>query len=324
MKRFICMVLLLIGFNFTANSTLAAPDLSMFNSVPGGEAMAELTLNIYDIAQQIHESTAEMMKIGNMVLCNSLHGKAAEWKFSVLGFFELSLGRVISFDLFLAGILLYILGFMVMLLSSYYMFDVAFNLAIAIAILPIALSLWLFGWTKDKLKKVIESITFYTGLFIFLPLGILLSKEIVMAVINGIIDRNTDLEQLFREDNADAIQDLFGVFTMSLLKITVCFILAFKIIPTMADEFCKHFFGKPAGGNPLKDKIKQIVDITKKKIKGKMGKYFGDVMKNSAGKGLENYINATATDSNGNHKPNLMERSIARYAQGLANTGGKG
>ena len=143
------------------------------------------------------------------------------------------------------------------------------------------MSLWLFGWTKDYLKKVIDSITFYTGLFIFLPLGILLAKEIVQAVVDGVIVQHTNIETLFKEDNADAIKDVFGLFTMSVLKLIICYMLAFKIIPTMADEFCKHFFDKNLAGSPLGDKIKQIVDKTKNAIKKKVGGYAGDVLKAS-------------------------------------------
>ena len=308
-KRYIYILFLLIGFNFvSSNASAAVPDLSMFDSQP---ALKELTLNIYDIAEKIHIASSEMMKIGNMVLCNSLHGKAAEWKFSVLGMFDISLGRMIAPDLFLSGVLLYVMGFFVMLISSYYMFDVAFNLAISMALLPIALSLWLFGWTKDYLKKVIDSITFYTGLFIFLPLGILLAKEIVEAVINGVISSNTNIEELFKEDNADKIKDVFGMFTMSIIKIILCYMLAFKIIPTMADEFCKHFFDKNLAGSPLKDKIKQLVDKTKNEIQKKLGKYAGDVAKHTAGKGVGHFANGTGD--------NFMSRSLQRYAQNLSN-----
>lgn len=314
-KRYIYILLLLVGFSFVANNTLAAPDLSMFDNHPvGGDAMKDLTLNIYDIAKKINDASSEMMKIGNMVLCSSLYGKAAEWKFNVVGDFGLSLGRIIAPDLFLSGLLLYIMGFFVMLMSSYYMFDVAFNLAISITLLPIALSLWLFGWTKDYLKKVIDSITFYTGLFIFLPLGILLAKEIVQAVVDGVIVQHTNIETLFKEDNADAIKDVFGLFTMSVLKLIICYMLAFKIIPTMADEFCKHFFDKNLAGSPLGDKIKQIVDKTKNAIKKKVGGYAGDVLKTQIGKAMENQISSN----------NFMGRSVQRYAQGLQNNKKKG
>lgn len=311
-KRYIYILLLLVGFSFAFNNAYAAPDLSMFDNHPvGGSALKDLTLNIYDIAKKIHDASSEMMEIGNMVICNSLHGKAAEWKFNVLGLFDLSLGRIIAPNLFLAGIVLYIMGFFVMLVSSYYMFDVAFNLAISITLLPIALSLWLFGWTKNYLKKVIDSISFYTGLFIFLPLGILLAKAIVMAVIEDVIQDNASIRQLFLEDNADKISETFSIFTMSILKIIITYMLAFKIIPTMADEFCKHFFDKNLAGNPLGDKIKQLANKTKEKFK-KLGKYGKDVVKHSMGK---------AIDTSG--QGNFMNRSVHRYAQGLMNTQGK-
>lgn len=65
------------------------------------------------------------------------------------------------------------------------MFDVAFNLSLSIVLLPIALALWPFAWTRGKLKTVVESIAYYTGLFIFLPLGILIGAQLVVTIIEG-------------------------------------------------------------------------------------------------------------------------------------------
>lgn len=147
-------------------------------------AMDNLVDGVTNMADKINKASKEMMKIGDMLICNSLHGEAADVKLEVAGI-SIAKFKFISFDIFISGCVLYVLGFFIAVIASFYMFDVAFNLSLSIVLLPIALALWPFAWTRGKLKTVVESIAYYTGLFIFLPLGILIGAQLVVTIIEG-------------------------------------------------------------------------------------------------------------------------------------------
>lgn len=272
-------------------------------------ALKELNEGVTNMALMINVASSKMMKFADMLVCNSIHGAASYFTFSVPGIISVSV-HIISIDIFISGCILYILGFFIMMMASYYMFDVAFNLAIALVMLPLGLALWPFGWTKDKLKPLIEGIVYYVGVFIFLPLGILIGVKLVENIVTEALG-GMDYETAFYEDKSDLIKDNLGVFTLGFLKILLCYIVAMRIIPLMAVEFCQHFFGEALVGNPINEKITQALSILKDKTIGRASKYAGDVAKHQTGKAIQNL-----GDKNGN----VLERSMHSYGKNLAKT----
>jgi hypothetical protein len=248
------------------------------------------------------------MKFGDMLICASLHGKAAD-----IGIDPVLNIRIIDLSLFLAGGIFYILGFMVMMISSFYMFDVAFNLVISIMLMPIGLTLWLFSWTKDKLKPIIENVIYYTGLFIFLPLGILLSKVLVEEVIEDAL--SSDVWNLYEQDRSDILEEKLGLIQRPFLQILLSYILAIKIVPLMADDFCKHFFGQALVGNPISGNLTQLAQMVKKHTLDKVAKFARDVAKHQTGKAIEK-----AGEKMGGKDPGLVARSTANYGKEMSQT----
>lgn len=288
------------------------PGIAGFAGIKLG-ALDELNKNVYDMAKMINEASSEMMKFGDMLMCNALHGEASYMKPSFMGItFEIQL---FDPEILLSGCIFYILGFFIMMICSFYMFDVAFNLSICMALLPIALALWPFGWTRDKLKSVIDSIVYYTGVFIFLPLGILISQKLVETVADNAIGAASggefDFRSAYNEDKADLIKDNLGIFTLPFLKILLCYVVAIRIIPLMANDFCNTFFGRALVGNPMSQTVSQLTSELKERTIGKMAKYGKDVVKHQLGKQIE---------SAGNKNGGFWARTVARYGKNMANT----
>lgn len=303
MKKFLCLALSIFLFLAVASPANAATGFNVEDLT----ALKTLNESVTKMALMINVASSQMMKFADMLICNAKHGAAS--------YFTLSLAVVsitihlIAIDIFISGVILYILGFFIMLMASYYMFDVAFNIAIALVILPLGLALWPFGWTRDKLKPVIDGIVYYTGVFIFLPLGILIGVRLVEYVANNAL--GMDYETAFEQDQSDLIKDNLGVFTLGFLKILLCYIVAMRIIPLMAVEFCGHFFGEALVGNPINEKITQAMKMLKDKTVGRMGKYAGDVAKHQTGEALKGL-----GDKNGN----VLEKSLHNYGKSLSKT----
>jgi len=270
-------------------------------------ALDTLTTSVTTMAKEINTSSSQMMKYANMLMCNALHGQAAYRKISVLGigieFYFPHLGTLLS------GVVLYTMGFFIMLAASYYLFDVAFNISIALTVLPLGFALWPFGWTKDKLKPMVESIVYYTGVFIFLPLGLYIAKLlIVIALFKG---GGFDFEEAFKNDQSEEIADHLGLFTLGFLKAVICYMIAIHIIPLMSVEFCNHFFGTSLVGSPMSDALQKGINTIKKHTVGKLAKYGADVAKHQTGKAIKN-----AGDKHGN----ILDRAIYSYGKQMSKT----
>ena len=300
----IAIMLLACEYAFAA-SDFDKPD---FSTTPGGSEIGKLVNNITIMAKEIHKASNKMMKFGDMLICASLHGEAAD-----VGIDPILEIRLIDLSLFFAGGIFYILGFMVMMVASFYMFDVAFNLVISIILLPLGLSLWLFAWTKDKVGTIMENIAYYTGLFIFLPLGILLGSEVVKTVIESAL--SPSVWQHYEQDRSDILEQQLGMIERPFLQILLSYIIAIKIIPLMADDFCSHFFGKALVGNPMKENLSQIATMLKKHTLDKAGKFAKDVAKHQTGEAIKK-----AGEKMGGSNPGLLSRSIARYGAEMAQT----
>ena len=321
MKKVFGFLVFLLLLVCSANEAFAITfDFQLLNFRIQGvkiDALNDLTKNITNIAVQIHNASSQMMKFGDMLLCNSIHGEDSYLKYTVLGW-TLEI-QFISADIFLSGLIFYILGFFIMLISSFYMFDIAFNLGIAIILLPLALALWPFGWTREHLKTLIDSIVYYTGLFIFLPLGILTAKTLVETIADNSFAKASlaageevfNFIEAYNQDKSDLLKDNLGIFTLPFFKLLLCYILAIRIIPVFANEFCSHFFGEALVGNPMSQVMTQITAKLKEKTYDRAKKYGKDVLKHQAGSAIERH---------GNINGNFFRRALARYGRYLART----
>ena len=281
MKKLIFAIILSVYTLFTpVSSKAAAINVSQisYGNIAGGKSMQKLSDNIYKMAKSINKASSELMKFGDMLFCSSLHGKAADWDISV-GSFDRTV-RVVSFELFFSSCILIILGFIVSVIAAFYMFDVAFNLSISIVLLPLGIALWPFGWTKNKLKILIENIAYYVGVFIFLPLGVLVANTIVQQILSGVFGSSSDLVEAFKNDQADLIEDKLALFSLSFLSVLLSYIVAIRIIPLFANEFCGHFFSGPVAGDPISARLTQLISGLKKRTIGRVAKYGQDVAVN--------------------------------------------
>lgn len=310
MKKFVYILPIFLTIIFMPEQAYAADFLGivvdfivgLFRNSP----FDELSNNIINLAMLINKSTAQMMKFGDMLLCSSLHGAAAD--VSILG---LDLGKWVAPSIFLSGAIFYTIGFLIMLMTSFYLFDAAFNLSISVILLPLTLALWPFGWTRDKLQIIIKSIVYYIGIFIFLPLGVLIAKELAFTVVrDAFISSGFNFLEAFEADQSDLIEEHLGIFCKTSLKLLLFYIVAIRIIPLLAMDFCKYFFGSALVGNPIMDRItergRQLIKRGKR-----IGKFGEDIAKHQIGKSIEN---------SGNNRRGFMGRVIAQYGKNMART----
>ncbi len=312
MRYFSFIFILCLGILFTpvkANAVIEITHIE-YGALSGGSSMQKLSDTIYDLAKSINVASSQMQKFGDMLFCSSLHGKAADWTYEVLGItvFE---KRIIHLGLWFASVFLIAIGFMISMASAFYLFDIAFNLSVSICLLPIGIALYPFGWTKDKLKKVLDGIVYYVGVFIFLPLGILVANAIVKSVLADVFGGADVLEDAFANDRSDLIEDKLSLFTLSFLKVLLSYIVAFKVIPLFAVDFCQHFFGGNIVGNPMSQKLTEMIKERLNKSASKAKKRTADIMKHQGGKLVSNM---------GKEDGNFIQRAVYNTGKSMGKT----
>lgn len=312
-KIIINFILSLFIICFSAHN--AAADITL--NLDEIDALKTLTDNVTEMAKEINHGSSKMMKYADMLICSAKHGRESYSTFSIAGIISISV-HLISIFVWLAGWILLILGFFIMMLASLYMFDVSFNIAIVLVILPLGFALWPFGWTRDKLKPMIDALVHYTGVFIFLPLGIHIGVTLVEYIMNKAINSDANVgesaitfEQAFIEDRSDLISDNLGVTSLGFWMLFIAYLIAMRLIPLMATEFCDHFFGESLAGSPINDKITQAIAAVKKQTLGRAGKLGKDIAKHKMG----NHIKGK-----GKKDGNFLQRAIYRYGKNMANT----
>lgn len=301
MRKFLCFILSLFIFC----------SASRYANAASVSALSTLTSSVTTMAGEINASSSTMMKYASMLMCNALHGQAAYRSISA-SFHGISVALEFYFpelSTLVSGAVLYAIGFFIMLVASYYLFDVALNISVALSVLPMGFALWPFGWTRDKLKPMIESIVYYTGVFIFLPMGIFIAKLLVELVVFEAGD--FDFETAFTEDDSQAIAENLGLFTLGFLKAVICYVIAIRIIPLMSEEFCSHFFGNALVGTPMSDHMQKAMDFAKKHTVGKLAKYGADVAKSQTGKAIK---------SMGDKDGNVLDRAMYNYGKQMSKT----
>ena len=315
MKKFVILLIFSLSFLFNpsnVNADLINVQNVQYGATSGGNAMQNLSNNITNMARSINNASSEMMNFADMLWCNSLHGKAADWPISIPHTNISKTFRVVSIELWLSSFFLTIIGFMVLVATAFYMFDVAFNLSLSITLLPLAIALWPFGWTRSKLKDVVESIAYYTGVFIFLPLGIVIANAIIQDAAASAFGGDIEtLRNAFRNDQSDLIQEHLAFYRLSFLKILLCYILALKIIPLLAGDFCSHFFGESLAGNPISERITQRLSRLTHNTIGSVGKYGKDAVKHQTGNAIKNL---------GDEKGNFIQRATYNMGKSMGKT----
>lgn len=319
MKKFAYILPIFLVVTFWPEQAHAAGFLSIVMEFIVGlfakSPLEQLSDNIVELAQLINNSTSEMMRFGDMLMCSGLHGSAADT--NIAGIVSI---KTIGLKIYTSGAILYTIGLLIMLMTSFYLFDAAFNLSLAVILLPLVLALWPFGWTRDKLQKIINSIVYYVGIFIFLPLGVLMAKELAFTIVESTFKNSTDFSfmEAYEADQSDLIVENLGVFCMPFLKVLLFYVVAIRIIPLMAVDFCQYFFGQALTGSPMMDRITEMSKHLMKQGK-KAGKFGKDVAKHQVGSSIKNKGNKMTNPSN-NVFTRALGRVMAQYGRNMGRT----
>lgn len=259
--------------------------------------MPKSTLNsLMGATKAITDTTAQLEVIGNMVTCYS--GMEGGGGITVdLKVFKYTFTNPF---LWIDGAILWVLGFILTGVVSFYLVDITFKIGFAVLALPLVMGLWPFKVTQGKLSTIIAIIAKSSAMFAFLALTSYYGLELIVACMGG--DRGLDglfndydsvvnhsLNEEQQEKMVGMLDSQFYIFSTAFLTTLFGCIYAYKLISDTTKDLVEKFYPDGVFGdqNPMHKALTGVASMA-----NNLNKKYGvglaaDVMANKAGKGLQ-------------------------------------
>ena len=203
-------------------------DLAPENAYNGNSDIisAAVINKIMALTQGLSDMVSIHMAIGNGMMC---FGWEQGFRlFSFIWWFKIWL--------WVCGLAIWVVGFILTLSISYYLLDMAFKIGFAVIALPIVVGLWPFKLTEGRLKTCFSIILRSAFVFIFLAIMATLALNLVSSSFNNI----DNLFIAMDNDDVDYMEKIFDVTSAIFYIVLFCYIYAIKLIGDavkQADKF---------------------------------------------------------------------------------------
>jgi hypothetical protein len=242
----------------------------------GSQVVSPTVLNkILSLNQALDQYTSLNLLLGHALTCHAVN--AGEISFADAGV-SLSIPDI---WIWFCGVVIWFFGFMLTLGISFYLLDVSFKVGFCIMMLPIAIALWPFSLTKDKITKVFSIVYQSAGTFLFLAVTTTFGTLLISEAFNDV----DTLVQKIKDNDAEWVSDTFALFGSSFIIIVFCYLYAMKLISSTVGDYASKFFKDETFGSqsPMHKRATGAVSeaTNAAKMVGGWGK---DVVKHQGGK----------------------------------------
>ncbi len=248
-------------------------------SLKGSIIPISLLNNFSNSVQNISDNLISIQVLGDTLMCHAVYGDP--WEATVLGIHLFDWANI---PIWLCGAIVYCFGFMLVLSVTFYIVDVSFKLGFSIIVLPIAIALWPFSWTKDKLMVCISVFLKSAGILVFLSITTAYALNMLIEALGAlppIMDALTHNKTTF-------VSETFSLTSGTFLLIVVVLIYGMKMIGSTIPDYVDKFFpdqmfGKGSKASPMHMLSTQGVDFVKQKAVAPVAAYTRDVVNNLGG-----------------------------------------
>lgn len=274
-------------FIVTGNNFYKAPTIPQIAYTgPSNIVPKSIMESLLGALRVITNTTAETLVLGKMVMCYAdleNGGKIEFWKIKIINLIK-----------WLQGAAIFVIGLMLTMSVAYYFLDISFKLGFAVLAMPIAVGLWPFKKTEDKVKAILSIMIKAAASFAFMALvttfGMTLVSEslgdldVLYEKIEAISETSSD-EEL---DKLNAyIDDTLALFSTTFLLMCFTMYYFFNLVKNATSKFTDKFFKDSTfgGSKPMHE---GATKATSKAFNGALKvtglKYGADVIKHQAGK----------------------------------------
>ena len=266
-------------------------------SAGGGIIPDSVMQSLYKTTQNISDTTSMVLVIGLALMCHATRTMRIH---VTIGGIEITTFPHIP--VWLCGLVVYFMGFMITLSIVFYLVDIAFKLGFAIILLPIGIALWPFPPTKNKLSMLISVFLKNAAIFIFLALTVSYTLNLLITAMG---DLATVLENVDFEEN-DSLAENFSFSGSIFLLIIFALAYGMKLIGSAVADYADKFFpdnafGKGQSASPIHGSMTQSVDFAKKKIVAPVASFAHDVTETQFGRATVAVGKKVAGDGKGVH-----------------------
>ena len=235
----------------------------------------------------ITNTTAETLVLGKMVMCYAdlENGGALD-----MGMF----GTWINIIKWVQGAVIFVIGLMLTMSIAYYFLDISFKLGFAVLAMPIAVGLWPFKKTEDKIKIILSIMIKASASFAFMAIVTSFGMTLVSESLNGLDVLYEKIEMISTASSDEEldelneyIDDTLAIFSSTFLLMCFTIYYFFNLVKDGVPKFTNNFFPDKAFGdsNPMHQ---MATKATSKALKGAASvtglKYASDVAKHQLGK----------------------------------------
>lgn len=276
----------------------------------GVELISTESINkLFGLNQAIDKTVSENLVIGNAIICHSMN--AGAWVDA--SFLWILTLKIPNLWLMFCGAAIWFAGFMLTLSISFYVLDVSFKLGFALILLPLAIGLWPFEVTKDKLPAVLSIIFKSAAIFAFLAITTSYALNMISTAMRDINEFYVRIEN----DDATWISETFEITGSYFIIIIFAYLYSIKMIGGTINNYVNKFFSDNVfkDKSPIHDKSTQATDIAKQKSLelGKGAVQLGGKAAWAGAKGLVR--GARGDETGGTTIVGNTRKAVGRFAQ---------
>ncbi len=271
------------GYNFYKAPTI--PQIAYTG--PSNIVPKSIMESLLGALRVITNTTAETLVLGKMVMCYADLENGGRWSFG-------KLGSMINLIKWLQGAAIFVIGLMLTMSVAYYFLDISFKLGFAVLAMPIAVGLWPFKKTEDKVKAILSIIIKAAASFAFMALVTTFGMTLVSESL-GDLDVLYEKIEVISETSSDEeldelnayIDDTLALFSTTFLLMCFTMYYFFNLVKNATSKFTDKFFKDSTFGDS-KPMHEGATKATSKAFNGALKvtglKYGADVIKHQAGK----------------------------------------
>ncbi len=155
--------------------------------------------------------------------------------------------RLPSPGLLIAGLVIWIAGFWLMLSFAFKIIDATMRLGVIVSVAPLLIVAWVFPQTVEYTKKGFNILL--NIIMIYIVLALVMALAIILLLLAFQSDGAENIRQMFLENNIKGIDEAIAFPSWGFLMAFSCFFVAIKIIDTVnvtAAELTEVEFGANA------------------------------------------------------------------------------
>ena len=246
----------------------------------------EIMVKMQAFMRQIYKELSKVFMIGHSLLCYSQ--KVA---YLCIGIMGKCFAKLANLNLFVSGMLIYVVGVLMTMSIGMYFVDISFKLGFAMLFMPVSIALWPFPPTKNKFQENLSIIIRNGMLFTLVAIGVTFA---VTLISNSLLDTGDGRDgweafwQAIADKKTEVLIDNFAFDRMHFLVVAFGLIFGFKILASSVNDYLDYFFSDSVFGSesPMHHMGTQAVGMVAANTVKPAASFIGDVAKTQTGRAI--------------------------------------